>query len=391
MFKDLDTSEVMTVTGSYVLGLGVLLVEGGLFMLQNKKTLVVGIQNLEGIPYGATLRVKQQVETLNADYFNVGRKKTWNSLNNVMKFLHALRFLAFWRDPFTTYHFSNMKFNKLLRHLQFHNYERVVLTEIWTYPYLKAIQRMKGIKIVVDFHNVESMLQKEIARNPLLTGWKRLMEAWRVWLIMGMERKLVKQAHEVWVCSKKDQMLMLGMYQVNANVVPNKVNVKGIEFIESLTTERSLGYVGCFNYQPNEEAALELLYMIHPRLGGSTLKLIGKNPTDRLKAWGNTRISVKGEIVDITPVIREVRTMAMPIRSGSGTRLKVLEAMAYGIPVVATAKAVEGIDVVDGVHYLQAETPEEFQQSIELLWATPELERDLRVNGRKLVEAQYSW
>ena len=85
------------------------------------------------------------------------------------------------------------------------------------------------------------------------------------------------------------------------------------------------------------------------------------------------------------------RSRRSPILQGGGTRLKILEAMALGTPVVATSKGAEGLDVEDGRHLLIADTPDEFAQAVIRLLQSPELRTSLGRNGRQLVAERYDW
>lgn len=362
------------------------------------ETLIIGIQDLNGIPYGATLRVKQHANTIqHSIYLNVGNPVSWHHQNLAMKVLHGVRIIRPWRNPFAAYHFSNRKANELGSLLQRSHFKRIILTEIWTYRYLPIVlQYRKNAEVVVDLHNVESFLQKQMMKKaPTIS--KQLFEGLQFIIMRRMEKQFITKSDSVRVCSKDDANLINALYGRNAVVIPNAIDVASMK-MQALTTDKSIGYVGCFNYPPNREAAIELITQVLPRIlpveKNLRVKLIGKNPPEDLMMLSrlfNAFINVTGEVSFITQELKDVRTMVMPIRSGSGTRLKVLEAMAHGIPIVATAKAVEGIPIQDGVHYLRAETPDDFAKMILFLWSNRDIEEAMRTNARQFVEAHNSW
>ncbi|MGH7928562.1 MAG: glycosyltransferase family 4 protein, partial [Candidatus Binatia bacterium] len=144
-------------------------------------------------------------------------------------------------------------------------------------------------------------------------------------------------------------------------------------------------------------AAVFLIEEVFPRLADHypdcQLWLVGSRPTPEMigVARMESRIVVTGAVADIKPYFVAASVMVVPLFQGGGTRLKILEAFAAGIPLVATAKAVEGIEVKDGEHYILAERPEEFVEAIESLWSDSDLKARLVANGLDLVERRYSW
>ena len=94
---------------------------------------------------------------------------------------------------------------------------------------------------------------------------------------------------------------------------------------------------------------------------------------------------------DVRPIVARAAVSIAPIRRGGGTRLKILEAMALGAPVVATRKAAEGLDVRDNEHLLLADTPEAFAAAVVRLLENPEEARTLAANADRQLRAVYDW
>jgi glycosyltransferase involved in cell wall biosynthesis len=111
---------------------------------------------------------------------------------------------------------------------------------------------------------------------------------------------------------------------------------------------------------------------------------LGELATDR-------RLELTGYLDDVRTAVAAAYACVVPLRSGSGTRLKVLEAMALGTPVVTTSKGIEGIAAVHGKHALIADDPSAFAQHVIRLLDDPDLRAQLAVNGRHLVEEHYGW
>jgi glycosyltransferase involved in cell wall biosynthesis len=157
-------------------------------------------------------------------------------------------------------------------------------------------------------------------------------------------------------------------------------------------------YVGYFAWRPNVEAALELTGEVMPRIRtrvpAATLSLVGalapRNLAGRVRRAGPS-VQLTGAVADVVPHLRRARVTVMPLRAGGGTRIKVLEALAAGVPVVATPFAVSGIDVRDGVHALIAESATDLAAAAVTVIEDDALARRLSNTGRELVEARYGW
>jgi len=155
-------------------------------------------------------------------------------------------------------------------------------------------------------------------------------------------------------------------------------------------------FVGTMNWYPNREAIRYFLKEIWPLLLADNprrrLFVIGRDPPgDVLAAARDAAVHVPGYVEDVRPYLAAAAIYVCPIRDGGGTRLKVLDALAMAKPLVATALAVEGLNLVDEEHYLRAETPVDTVRQIRRLERDPDLSRRLAWSGRRLVERHYSW
>jgi glycosyltransferase involved in cell wall biosynthesis len=104
-----------------------------------------------------------------------------------------------------------------------------------------------------------------------------------------------------------------------------------------------------------------------------------------------SNVALTGFVDDVRPLIARSWGSVVPLHTGGGTRLKILEAMALGTPVVATPKGAEGLDVQDGEHILIADTPETFAQQVIHLLKKPELRQQLADNAHQLIREKYDW
>ena len=138
-------------------------------------------------------------------------------------------------------------------------------------------------------------------------------------------------------------------------VVPGNATMKDIDLL----------FVATFNYFPNADGAEWLALEVMPLLpAGLRVCLVGNCP-DRLRDLlaGMPGIVVAGRVPDLAPYYARARAAVVPLRAGGGTRIKILEAVAYGVPVVSTTIGAEGLDFADGRHLLLADTPEAFAEA----------------------------
>jgi glycosyltransferase involved in cell wall biosynthesis len=158
----------------------------------------------------------------------------------------------------------------------------------------------------------------------------------------------------------------------------------------------TLVFAGTLGWYPNRDAVEFLLGKIWPALSMNVerrLSLVGRDPptSARAAAAKDSRIAVTGFVPDVRPYLHSASIYVCPIRVGGGTRLKVLDGLAMARPLVATAIAVEGLEMVDGKHYLRAETASEFIAQIHRLETDAELRQHIGAAGRRLVVDRYDW
>jgi glycosyltransferase involved in cell wall biosynthesis len=159
----------------------------------------------------------------------------------------------------------------------------------------------------------------------------------------------------------------------------------------------TLLFCGGLDWYPNGEAMAYFFDRIWPlltrRLPHVRVVVVGRNPPAWLTRLGDSdrRVEVTGFVDDVRAYFREATAYICPIRVGGGTRLKILDALAMGVPLVGTTFACSGISVQDERHVLLADTPEALVNQVLRLLADPVLRANLAAQGRDLVCKDYSW
>lgn len=247
-----------------------------------------------------------------------------------------------------------------------------------------SVPTERRIPIVVAEHNIEHEVYAAYAQHfgigllrPFLSLDVEKMKTW--------EKRTWAKADRIVTVSESDRE---AIGQSNVSVVPNGVGTKEFAFRPKKTLSKHLTflYVGNFRWMENRDAASHLVQDLWPSIKEkypeATLRIVGKNAP--------TGPHFVGSVKNIQDELYGADIMLAPIRIGGGTKYKILEAMAAGLPVISTLRGVQGMKVVDGKHLCLAEGPEEVLQSITRL--LDEAKRMTIVgNARKLIEKEYSW
>ncbi len=183
---------------------------------------------------------------------------------------------------------------------------------------------------------------------------------------------------------------------IRIRVVPNGVDCDYYQPPDPPPERRGVLYVGNFENLPNVDALEFLVVDVWPlvrlRCPDAQLTVAGANTTDHIRGFhGRNGISVIGEVEDLRPVYHSHRVMVAPIRAGSGTRLKILEAFAAGTPVVSTTVGAEGIAYEDGRHLLVADEAGSFAEAVTRVLWDDDLAGSLAGEGLALARGQYDW
>jgi len=279
--------------------------------------------------------------------------------------------------------------------------KEVSVTETFDYVLMEHLSSMalgKAIKNwwpnairIVDQHNVDHLLYKQ-SHDLRVKKNKKTFDRLRY-----QESHMHTYADYFFACSTKDvtKLLRLNKNRIKGVVVPNGTTQK--KFVQKDFSEPSLIFCGSLDYAPNKNGLLWFYEMIWPKLKmtvkGITLTVIGRNGFDMAYAplKIDPQINFVGEVKDVTPYYQKNNIAIVPLLEGSGTRLKILEAMSFGLPIITTSVGVEGITTINNTNILIANGSEFFTSSIaNVLENRPKL-RFLSKNGMALIETKYNW
>ncbi len=239
--------------------------------------------------------------------------------------------------------------------------------------------------VIYNAHNIESGFRHEIGQRPLRGATVH------AWALRRFERSLLERSAEAWMVSEADLAAARQLCPTATLCrVPNVVDVAAIEPVVELAGERRAIFVASFFYEPNRSGLRFLLDEVLPRvwaeLPDARLTLVG--PGLQHAPSSDPRIETLGFVPSLSEVYRSARCAVVPLLQGGGTPLKFIEALAYGLPVIATPRAAGGLAVQDGEDCLIADGAESFAAALVrvLRDGAPELGE----RGRELVARRYS-
>jgi glycosyltransferase involved in cell wall biosynthesis len=248
---------------------------------------------------------------------------------------------------------------------------------------------------VIDFHNSYSLLverqvprERNTLRRAFLGREARLLEK--------MERRAARACNAVLAVSDQEADYFRRLGASSVRTIPNGVDCASLVPLPTgRCGEPIVLFLGTMSWGPNADAARflaqEVLPVLQQRLPHARLLVVGRNPPADLLALGERLgIEVTGGVDDIRPYLERAALLAVPLDVGGGTRLKILEAFAAGLPVVSTAVGAEGIAARPGIHYVRAER-NELVDAIAGLLEDPAAGARLAQEARGLALKMYDW
>jgi GT2 family glycosyltransferase/glycosyltransferase involved in cell wall biosynthesis/uncharacterized protein YukE len=237
----------------------------------------------------------------------------------------------------------------------------------------------------VDLHFVREQREAQLTGDP--EARRKALEKQR------LEHELIEQADETWVVSSVEQQLLQKEWpDASIQVVSNIVDIPGSSTPFGL--RRDWLFIGSFLHPPNIDAVLFFVEKIYPlvrkRLQDAKFYILGDKAPPEVVALANEYIVVTGLQRDVRQFFDSVKLSVAPLRFGAGVKGKINQSMAFGVPVVATTLAVEGMQLIDHEDVLVADEPEDFARVLVELYESEELWNRLSENGVKKTAALYS-
>ncbi len=273
-------------------------------------------------------------------------------------------------------------------------YDVGLIEHFWCAPYVEAIADCCR-RTVMDLHNVESVLHARCAA----TEGAASAFAHNVFhrACVEMERAWLPRFYSVLTASEADAETIRGIApSACISVYPNAIPQPSVWRIPAAGSSNVVAFSGNMEYHPNISAVRFFRAEVWPRLRAErpdlVWRLVGKNPDAiRSLVTGDPRIEVVGPVEDAVGELASAGVAVVPLLAGSGTRFKILEAWAAGVPVVSTRIGAEGLPVCDEREVLLADGGIAFAAAVSRLLACRDLRERLATAGRLLLQKEFTW
>lgn len=251
---------------------------------------------------------------------------------------------------------------------------------------------------VLDAHNALWLLYKRLWLT-MKSGPKKwlLGRDWR--LLKSYEGQMVREFDAVLAVSHEDKVALqeAAGESVDITVIPIAVDTDAVTVVEREAEPNHILHIGTMYWPPNIDAVNWFIEQVYPIIRqerpDAEFDVVGSRPPAELLALNEAGlgINVTGYVEDPVPYQRRAALMIVPLLAGGGMRVKILNALAEGIPIVSTTLGYEGIEVTPGENILVGDTPRDFAAEVLRVLNDSELGRQLAANGRRLAEKKYDY
>ncbi len=287
--------------------------------------------------------------------------------------------------------------NKLIETLRQEEFDIVHIESLYMSPYIPLIRKHSNAKILMRLHNIEHQIWERLAdneRNPFLKLAYRINTK----QLKRVEHRLLHEVDGYMSISEPDYRYFHETApEVPGIVIPFGIDVDNYDMEDDdyiATDQPALFHLGSMNWGPNVEGIEWFLDEVWPEIVTAhpnlTFALAGHNIPEKIRTRHDKNVTVVGAVPNANEFMMEYDIMVVPLLSGSGIRIKIVEAMALGRVVITTTIGAEGLDVQDGKHLFIANTPEEFVMVINKCVAMPDLCTIISENARHYVSVNHN-
>ncbi|MFZ1702860.1 MAG: glycosyltransferase family 4 protein [Saprospiraceae bacterium] len=314
-------------------------------------------------------------------------------LDNKVRAFDAFKNL-FSNDSYHVSRFISKDFeDKLIELLKNEKYDVVQLETLYLAPYIDIIKKHSKALVTMRAHNVEFEIWERIASNTTFLPKK--------WYLKYLTEKLKKfelgrlnDYDYLIAVSERDLKKFKNLgYKNGAMASPIGLNLGNYVNLKPAKTFNSMCFIGALDWMPNLEGLEWFLDkawpMISMRFPNIEFHIAGRNTPSHLKDFHQKNIMIHGEVDNAIDFINQHSIMIVPLFSGSGMRVKILEGMALGKIVITTTLGKEGIEAIHGEHLLIADNPAAFVEAIEFAQSNPEMMSAISKNAIQFVEDFY--
>lgn len=274
--------------------------------------------------------------------------------------------------------------------------------QLWMAPAALAMTAYVGARprLILDQHNATFLVAQRLA-DLETGGWRRRLLAREAQRLLAFERAAVRRFDRVVWVTEEDRIALAGADDAAAEwlprstVIPIAVDTQLTQPIAAAPAAARVTFVGGMHWPPNAEGITWLVRAVWPRVAAAVpwarLTIIGRQPPFDPVTAGIPNLDAPGYVADLMPYLAETAVFIVPLRAGGGMRVKILEAWAWGLPVISTTLGAEGIAYRPNEELLIADEAAEFADAIVMLLNNPDRRQQLGAAGRARAERHYDW
>ncbi|GAB5558392.1 MAG: glycosyltransferase family 4 protein [Synoicihabitans sp.] len=280
-----------------------------------------------------------------------------------------------------------------------HDYDLIHFCDLVLWPYAAALP--SPAPRVMDRSRVDLLFQNEELAHLNLATRDRLLRRENLWKLRRLEKQVAAKLRSTVVCGPDDKTFLRREVSDSSEifVLANGVDPAVFDhaaFRPTPDPEPTILFCGAMDYTPNVDGLkwffAEADPVLREKLPGRRILIVGKNPVAEVIAYGDLEgVTVTGEVPDVRPYYQKSWVQMVPLRIGGGTRLKIVESLAIGCPVVSTTIGAQGLDLDNEQHLLLADSGASFAASLARVLGDYELRGRLAEAGRKRTLERYTW
>jgi len=317
-------------------------------------------------------------------------------IDNRLNPIHALRYLRT-KDSYQLGRFKSAELEKkLVKLLQSHSYDAVIVESAHMAHYIGLIRHhAPEIKLIMKCHNVEHELWSRIAANTRFAPKRWYLEK-EAKMMKEVEIQSTNSVDGVIFLSERDKRIFESQGFDNRNIInPSSLQ---LDLYDRPTKPKdlrkfSIGFIGSLDWIPNVEGLKWFLDNVWPlvrkKLPYAEFHVAGRNPGNDFYSQESRKVFIHGEVRSAIDFMSDHDVLVVPLLSGSGIRIKILEALALGRTVITTSLGVEGIDAKHGEHLLIADDATAFAKNLQFCAMDEELHTKLSENGKAFIRKNY--
>jgi len=338
-----------------------------------------------------TIKQLTDINTLDEGYRKMTRIEGIYLDNRIKPF--AALFNIFTGESYHIIRFVKRDFEEaLVKILKAEKFDTIILESLYMIPYMDVIREYSKAKVILRTHNIEHLIWKRLAKSE-----KSKLKKWYLNLLADRlrhyEQWALNRVDGIAAMTKEDEKLLMEMgADIPIYIAPVGVDTSEYPVYEH-PNPKLIFHIGAMDWLPNLDGIEWFLKEVWPlvieKFPTAKLALAGKKMPDYIKAKANESIEVNDFVLDSKKFIGEGGIMIVPLFSGSGMRVKIVEGMAMGKAIVTTSIGAEGITGKDGLEFLIADTPQAFALQILKLLENPALQKSMGLAARKFAESHF--